>query len=138
MNPQRYGDRILVLSSDPYFIMREEQLQLYLQQFRDIDVQNRHTFILEDGLYIGRKGLGPIATKFNKVIIGFITGKYTTKKVLTRRVAIYFPNSRHHFYIGETTFNNLNDIMIMLMMKIVQIKLVYHHYGKALHIIISL
>jgi hypothetical protein len=89
---------------DPYFVVRNDQLQLYLQQFRDIDVQNRNTYSLEDELHIGRKGLGLIATKFNKVIICFITGKYTTNKLLARRAAIYFPDSKHHFYYTEVTF----------------------------------
>jgi hypothetical protein len=58
-------------------------------------------------LHIGRKGLGPIATKFNKVITCFITGNYSTKKVLARRGVIYFPDSRHHFYIRDTAFKYL-------------------------------
>jgi hypothetical protein len=69
INPQKWGNRTLAPSSDPYFIMRKEQFHLYLQQLRDIDVLNRYTYTLEDGLYIGRKGLGPIATYSNKVII---------------------------------------------------------------------
>jgi hypothetical protein len=52
MNPQRCGHRTLTQSLDSYFILRDLQLQLYLQQFRDIDFQNRNTYTLEDGLYI--------------------------------------------------------------------------------------
>jgi hypothetical protein len=51
--------------------VKNPQLQLYLQQFKDINVQNRNTYTLEDGFYIRRKGLGNIATKYEKVIICF-------------------------------------------------------------------
>jgi glucose-6-phosphate dehydrogenase assembly protein OpcA len=76
MNPHRYGNMIFSQFFHPYFVVRNDKLQLYLQQLRDIDVQNRNTFILEDGLYIGRKGLGPIASKLNKVIICFLLVVY--------------------------------------------------------------
>jgi hypothetical protein len=102
MNNLMYGNRTLTQSLDPYFVVRDEQLHLYLQQFRDVDVQNRNTYTLEDGLYIGRKELGRIATKFNKVIICFITGKFTNNKVLakvlTRHAGIYFHNDETHVY----------------------------------------
>jgi hypothetical protein len=44
-------DRLLKLR-DNIPMHKDEQLQLYLQQFRDIDFKNRHTVILEDGLCI--------------------------------------------------------------------------------------
>jgi hypothetical protein len=83
-----------------------EQLQLYLQQFRDTDVQNRNTYTLEDGLYIRRKGLPAITTNFRKVIICFQTGRRTVEKILVRRVAVFFLDNRHHFYISKTTFRH--------------------------------
>jgi hypothetical protein len=86
--------------------LRDLQLQLYLQQFRDIDVQNRNTYTLEDGLYIGRKGLGAIATNFRKIIISFHTARRTVDKVPIRHAAVYFPDSRHHFYISDRVFKN--------------------------------
>jgi hypothetical protein len=44
INPQRYGDRTLAQTPDPYFIMNDDQLQLYLQQFKHINFQNRHIY----------------------------------------------------------------------------------------------
>jgi hypothetical protein len=55
INPQIYGNRTLAQTLDSYFILRDTRLQLYLQQFRNIYVQNRNIYSLEDGLHIGRK-----------------------------------------------------------------------------------
>jgi hypothetical protein len=104
INPQRFGNRTLSQSIASYFIVRNEELHLYLQQFRHIDFKNRHTFYLEDGLYIGRKGLVAIVIKFNKVIIGFQTGKRTVNKNFARRPPVYFPDTKHRFYITEETY----------------------------------
>jgi hypothetical protein len=38
------------------------------------------------------------------VIIWFKTRKHTVDKVLARLSAVYFPDNRHHFYIGEGVF----------------------------------
>jgi hypothetical protein len=99
INPLKYGSRTLAQTLDSYFILKDSQLQLYLQQFRVIDVQNRNTYTLEDTLYIGRKGLGPIATNFRKVIICFQTGRCTPEKVPVTHAVLHFPDTRHHFYI---------------------------------------
>jgi hypothetical protein len=56
-------------------MLHDQQIQIYIQQFRDIEVLNNNSYTLEDGLYIGRGGLGYIATKFIKVIIFFDTEK---------------------------------------------------------------
>jgi hypothetical protein len=40
INPQMYGTRILAQTLDSYFILRDSQLQLHLQQFRNIFSQN--------------------------------------------------------------------------------------------------
>jgi hypothetical protein len=105
MNLLRYGNRTPAQTLHSYFILRDSQLQFYLQQFRDIDVQNRNTYILEDGLYIGRKGLGNIVTNFKKkIIICFLTGKNITHKSLARRAAVFFPDNSHHFYIIDSLF----------------------------------
>jgi hypothetical protein len=55
LNSQMYGAKNLMQTFDLYYILNDQRLQLYLQQFRDIDVQNRNTYTLEDGLYFGRK-----------------------------------------------------------------------------------
>jgi hypothetical protein len=47
INPQRNGGEVLT-QTDPYFLLQDHQLQLYLQQFRDNDFQNRHVVNLED------------------------------------------------------------------------------------------
>jgi hypothetical protein len=36
-------------NSDPYSVIKDEQLQYYVQQLKDIDFQNRHTTIIDDG-----------------------------------------------------------------------------------------
>jgi hypothetical protein len=46
--------------------LRDSQLQLHLQQFRNIFSQNWNIYTLEDGLYIGRKWLGNIVQIFKK------------------------------------------------------------------------
>jgi hypothetical protein len=107
INPQMYGNNTLMQSLDSHFILRNEQVHLYLQQLSDIDVLNRNTYTLEDGLYIGRKLLGPIATKFNKVIICFETGKCGVDKNLIRGAPVFFPDVKHHFYIRDIAFKHL-------------------------------
>jgi hypothetical protein len=90
--------------------LRDSQLQLHLQQFTQIDIQNRNIYTLENELYIGRKGLGPMAIKFKKVTICFQTRKYIISKnfgeILTRHAGVYFPDNRHHFYISHTVFKH--------------------------------
>jgi hypothetical protein len=46
----------------------------YLEQFRVNDYNSRSAYNVDNGLYIGRGGLGPIATRFKKLIICFETG----------------------------------------------------------------
>jgi hypothetical protein len=95
INPERYGGEVFAQNHDPHFIMNDIQLQFYVQQFRDIDFQNRH-----------RAGLGPIATHFKKVIICFMTGKIYNnnnyKHILKRRVMINFPDSNYLLHITES------------------------------------
>jgi hypothetical protein len=48
-------------------------LQGYLEQFRVNDYNNRGGYNVDNGLFIGRGRLGPIATKFGKMITCFET-----------------------------------------------------------------
>jgi hypothetical protein len=59
---------------------------------------------MEDGLDIGRRGLGNITTKFTKMIICLKSEKLDTNKRLLRRAAVFFPDIKHHFYIPEVVF----------------------------------
>jgi hypothetical protein len=69
-------------------------------------------------LYIGRSGLGPIATRFGRLIMCFETGTvYITlenKRRLSRRVALFFPNMNHNFYVIEKTFKIIIILTILL------------------------
>jgi hypothetical protein len=77
-------------------------LQGYLEQFRINDYKSRGTYNVDNRLFIGRGGLGPIATRFGKLIICFDTGIVFVTKLkqrrLTRRAALFFPNMNHNFY----------------------------------------
>jgi hypothetical protein len=72
-----------------------------------MDTRNRNRYTLEDGLNIGRKGLGNIATNFKKVITCFETGKRDVNKNLVSRAAVFFPDKKYHFYIRDTAFKLL-------------------------------
>jgi hypothetical protein len=61
--------------------LNDYNLQGYLQNFRTYDFENRGTYNINNRLYIGRAGLGPIATRFEKLIICFETGTvYITRE----------------------------------------------------------
>jgi hypothetical protein len=48
-------------------------LKDYLEQFRVNDYNNKNIHNVDNGLFIGRAGLGPIATRFGKLIKCFET-----------------------------------------------------------------
>jgi hypothetical protein len=83
-------------------------LQGYLEEFRIEDYNSRGAYNVDNRLYIGRAGLGPIATTFQKLIICFETGTVFITKLkqrgLSRRDALFFPNMSHNFYVIEKTF----------------------------------
>jgi hypothetical protein len=70
-------------------------LQGYLEQFRVNDYNSRGAYYIDNGLFIRRGRLGPIATKFGKMIICFETRTVivTNKKQrrLTKRDHYSFP-----------------------------------------------
>jgi hypothetical protein len=80
-------------------------LLCYLEQFRVNDYKGRGVYSVDNGLFIEREGLGPIARKFGKMIICFETGTvFVTKSKqtkLTRRAALFFPDMNHNFYVIE-------------------------------------
>jgi hypothetical protein len=108
LNPKKWGDEDLAHTYDPYKLLNNYNLQGYLQQFRVDNRNSRCVYNIDNGLYIGRAGLGPIATRFGKLIIYFETGTVfiTNKKQrkLTRRAALFFPDMSHNFYVIEKTF----------------------------------
>jgi hypothetical protein len=54
--------------------LSNSELQAYVELTRDFDYVNRGVYNLKEGLYIGRRGLGLIDTKFGKVITCFEIG----------------------------------------------------------------
>jgi hypothetical protein len=95
--------------------LNDSRLQTYAELIRDCDYENRNTNNMRDGLYIGRRGLGRIVTKFGKVIIYFETGGASINRELIKRTAIFFPNISYDFYVGETkykdSFKKYHDIV---------------------------
>jgi hypothetical protein len=81
LNPKRLGGETLAHTYDPYNLLNNYNLQSYLERFRVDDKNSRGMYNVDNRLYIGRGGLGPIATKFGKLIICFETGTvFDTKK----------------------------------------------------------
>jgi hypothetical protein len=108
LNPKRWGGETLAHTYDVYNLLNNYNLQGYLEQFRVDDRNSRGAYNVDNGLYIGRGGFGPIATKFGKLIICIETGTVIVTKLkqrrLTRRVTLFFPNMNHNFYVIEKTF----------------------------------
>jgi hypothetical protein len=78
-------------------------LQGYLEHFR-VNNYNKGEYNVDNGFFIGRGGLGPIATKFGKLIICFETGTVFVTKSGKRRliscVALFFPNMNNPIKIS--------------------------------------
>jgi hypothetical protein len=73
LNPQRWEGDSLTHTNDLYFLLSDSRLQTYAEYIRDYEYVNRSAYNVDNGLYIGKTGLGPIATKLGKVIICFET-----------------------------------------------------------------
>jgi hypothetical protein len=73
LNPKRWGGEILAHTYDPYNLLSNYNLQGYLERFRTDDKNSRNAYNVKNRLFIGRAGLGPIATRYKKLIICFET-----------------------------------------------------------------
>jgi hypothetical protein len=89
--------------------LNDYNLQGYLEQFRTDDCSSRGGYNIDNGLFIGRAGLGPITTIFERLIMCFETGTVLVTKSnqrrLSRRVAVFFPDMNYSFYVIEDKFN---------------------------------
>jgi hypothetical protein len=79
--------------------LNDRRLQAYAELIRGCDYANRVAYNLKDWLNIWWTGLGPIATKFGKVIICFETGGPNVKRELIKRSVVFLPNINHHFIL---------------------------------------
>jgi hypothetical protein len=108
LNPKMWEGETLVHTYDVYNLLNNYNLQGYLEQFRVNDYKSRGAYNVDNGFFIGRPGLGPIATRFEKLIICFETGTvFITKskrRRLTRRVSLFFPDMNYSFYVIERMF----------------------------------
>jgi hypothetical protein len=90
------GGDTLTHTYDPYNLLINYNLQGYLEQFRVNDYNNRGGYNIDNGLFIRTQGLGPIATKFGKMIICFETGivfvTKSEKRRLIRCTTLFFRN----------------------------------------------
>jgi hypothetical protein len=81
LNPLKWGGDTLAHTYDTYYLLNNYNLQDYLEQFRVNDKNSTGAYNVDNGLYIGRGGLGPISTRFGKLIMCFETGAvFVTKK----------------------------------------------------------
>jgi hypothetical protein len=82
---------------------------IIFEHFRVNDYNSRSVYIIDNGLFIERGGLGRITTKFGKMIIRFETGTVfvtkSWKKRLTRRVALFFPDTNIIFMLLKEHLN---------------------------------
>jgi hypothetical protein len=59
---------------------------------------------LKDGLYIWSTGLGPITSKFGKVIICFETGGVNVNGLFLKLTSVFFLNINHSYYLTKTKY----------------------------------
>jgi hypothetical protein len=68
LNPKRWGGNFLAHTYDPYNLLNNYHLLDYLEQFRVNDYNTRVSYNPDNGLFIGRGRLDPIAIKFWEMI----------------------------------------------------------------------
>jgi hypothetical protein len=59
-----WGGDTLTHTNDQFIILSDLRLQANVEHIRDCDYANRGVYNVQNGLYIGKSGLIPIATKF--------------------------------------------------------------------------
>jgi hypothetical protein len=108
LNPEKWGGDILAHTYGTFNLLNNYNLQSYLEQFRVNDYNSRGVYNVDNGLFIGKGGLGSLVIKFGKMIICFETGTVFVRKLkqrrLTRYVVLFFPNMNHNFYVIEKMF----------------------------------
>jgi hypothetical protein len=98
--------------------LSDSRLLAYVEHIEDCDYANIRTYNLQDGLYIGKTGLGPIAIKTGKTIICFETGGVDVNKELVKLTSVFSLNTNHYFYLTKTKYKySFKNFMILLKMK---------------------